>query len=62
MPLVEVKIMLPTQEIVTVKVQRTSDADTVQQLVMNSTNVQPENHSKFAIFEIVEHQFGKLSS
>lgn len=57
LPLVDLKVMLPTKEVVTVQVQRNDTTSTVHKLVMKTTNVREDNYDLFAIFEMVEHHF-----
>ena len=57
-PLVDLKVMTPTGEVLTVQVKRNSPTEEVHAVVMDKTKVHPQNYSFFAIFEIVEHNFG----
>jgi sorting nexin-27 len=61
-PLVDLKVLLPTMEVVTVKVRRNSTAAEVYRLVVVAVKLKPENADFFALFEIVEHNFGRWNS
>ena len=50
--------MIPSGEVLTVQVKRNSPTEEVHMVVMEKTKVQPQNYNFFAIFEIVEHNFG----
>ncbi len=58
-PLVDLKVMLPTRDLVTVKVARNSSCLEVFRLVANAAGIKGEANEFFALFEIVEHNFGK---
>jgi hypothetical protein len=51
--------MIPNGDVITVQVKRNSPTPEVHFAVMEKTRVQQENYRYFAIFEIVEHNFGK---
>ena len=59
-PLVDLKIMIPNGDVITVQVKRNSPTPEVHFAVMEKTRVQQQNYRFFAIFEIVEHNFGKI--
>uniref|UniRef100_A0A0K2TN54 Sorting nexin family member 27 [Ceratitis capitata] n=1 Tax=Lepeophtheirus salmonis TaxID=72036 RepID=A0A0K2TN54_LEPSM len=56
-PMVDIKVMLPTKEILTIKVMRNSNTNEVFRVVIEATGLKPENYGYFALFEIVEHNF-----
>ena len=57
-PLVDLKVMTPNGEVLTVQVKRNSPTSEVHLAVMEKTNVLEQYVNCFAIFEIVEHNFG----
>jgi hypothetical protein len=58
-PLVDLKVMIPNGDVITVQVKRNSPTSEVHYAVMEKTRVMPQNYKFFAIFEIVEHNFGE---
>jgi hypothetical protein len=52
--------MLPSKDIVTIKVRRNSNSSDVYRMVAQAANIRPENQDFFSLYEIVEHTFGKI--
>ena len=52
--------MIPNGDVITVQVKRNSPTPEVHFAVMEKTQVLQQNYQFFAIFEIVEHNFGKI--
>ena len=57
-PLVDLKVMLPNKEVVTIKVRRNSTSADVYRTVAQAANIGGENQDFFSLYEIVEHTFG----
>ena len=57
--MVDLKVILPTKDIVTVKVKRNSNSNDVYRMVASAAGIQQNNLDFFALFEIVEHNFGQ---
>ena len=51
--------MLPTRDVVTVKVRRNSASADVYRMVATAVGVRPENLDYFSLYEIIEHNFGE---
>ena len=56
-PLVELKVMVMNEQIVSIKTKRNATATEVYKLVVQKIGLLPENWEFFALFEIVEHNF-----
>ncbi len=56
-PLVDLKVMLPNKEVLTVQVRRNTSSSDVFRLVAGAANLNRDNWEYFALFEIVEHNF-----
>jgi len=56
-PLVDLKVIVMTDQIVAIKTKRNADANEVFRLVAQKISLLPENWEFFALFEIVEHNF-----
>ncbi len=52
--------MLPTKEVLTVKIRRTSTCQEVFRLVASQVGLRMESLEFFAIYEIVEYNFGEM--
>ena len=59
---VDLKILLPTHEVVAVTVCKSSTTPDVYNAVTEKISLDKETCQYFAIFEIVEYNFGKLYS
>ena len=60
-PTVDLKVMLPTREVVTVQTRRNATSDDVFRLVASAIGLAKESWDFFALYEIVEHNFGKCN-
>ena len=58
-PVVDLKVLLPTRDVVTVKVKRNSSSHDVFQMVASAVGLSRESSDFFALYEIVEHNFGE---
>lgn len=56
---VDLKVLLPDREIVTVTVRKNSTADEVYHTVVERINISNNAAKYFYLFEIVEYNFGK---
>ncbi|TRY67128.1 hypothetical protein TCAL_09235 [Tigriopus californicus] len=56
-PLVDLKVMLPNKDVVTVQARRNSSSADVYRLVAAEAGIRPENQDFFCLYEIVEHNF-----
>lgn len=56
-PLVELKVIVMNEQIVSVKTKRNASTSEVYKLVAQKIGLLPENWEFFALFEIVEHNF-----
>ena len=56
---VDLKVLLPTQEVVSVAVRKNASTVDVYRAVVVKTGMQPETAKSFALFEIVEYHFGE---
>ncbi len=61
-PLVDLKVLLPTREVATVRVRRNSTCQEVFRLVASQVGLKMESLEFFALYEIVEHNFGEWPS
>lgn len=57
-PLVEVKVLTPCGKVLTSSVKRNSVTQDVLFAVMEKTGVAKELFNHFALFEVVDHNFG----
>ena len=57
--MVDLKVLLPTGDLMTVKIRRNSPCMEVYRLVASAAGLQRHNIDFFALFEIVEHNFGE---
>jgi len=53
------KVLLPTKDVVTVRARRRSTCQDVYRLVAEEVGLRRESLEFFALFEIVEHNFGE---
>ena len=58
--MVDLKVMLPTRDVLTVKVRRNSTSEDVFRLVASAAGIEQRWVDFFALYEIVEHNFGKV--
>lgn len=56
---VDIKVMLPDHDVVTVSVRKSSNAQTVWDLLVQRANLTSYTQQYFYLFEIVEYNFGK---
>jgi sorting nexin-27 len=56
---VDVKILLPDREVVTVTVRKNSNAEEVYAAVIDKIGMNRSTAKYFYLFEIVEYNFGK---
>lgn len=57
---VDLKILLPDREVVTVSVKKSTNADDVYRAVVEKIGMSKSVSEYFYLFEIVEYNFGKL--
>ena len=56
-PLVDIKVIVLSEQVVSLKVKRNSNAEEVYRLLAQKVGLLPENWEFFFLFEIVEHNF-----
>merc|ERR1719167_1738630 len=56
-PLVDLKVIVMNEQIVSIKTKRNANANEVFKIVVQKIGLLPENWEFFALFEIVEHNF-----
>ena len=61
-PLVDLKVIVMTEQIVAIKTRRNATATEVFRQVAQKIGILPENWEFFALFEIVEHNFERKIS
>ena len=59
-PLVDLKVLLPTREVLTVRAKRNSTCLEVFRTVAAEVGLRRESAEFFALYEIVEHNFGEF--
>lgn len=59
---VDIKVMLPDHEVVTVSVRKSANAQSVWDLLVQRANLTSYTQQYFYLFEIVEYNFGKLTN
>lgn len=59
---VDLKVLLPNREIVTVTVRKSANAEEVYKAVIAKIGMSPSSAKYFYLFEIVEYNFGKFHS
>ena len=57
---VDLKILLPDREVVTVTVRKSSNTEEVYNAVIDKIRMNKNTAKYFYLFEIVEYNFGKL--
>ena len=57
--MVDLKVLLPSQEVISVSVRKNASTVDVYGAVVLKTGMQPESAKCFALFEIVEYHFGE---
>ena len=57
--MVDLKVLLPSQEVISVSVRKNASTVDVYGAVVLKTGMQPETAKCFALFEIVEYHFGE---
>lgn len=57
--IVDLKIILPDREIVTIRTKKNSTAESVYNSVVNKIQMIESTSAYFYLFEIVEYNFGK---
>ena len=57
---IDLKILLPDREVICVNVPKNSNTDQVYKALVNKIRLSQEASHYFALFEIVEYNFGKL--
>jgi len=56
---IDLKILLPNREVVSVNVPKNATTDEVYKVLVNKVGLSTEAAPFFALFEIVEYNFGK---